>query len=548
MKKVILILGILLITLIISLIGVSILSSLYLNNEFKNTGLTSQTIDSIDKRTVQVSGDWLKYERQGLWTLVTSGASMERGIREGMLTKALIYKQERAFVNQIKKLVPSGFYLNFLKYIISLNNYWLHAAIPPENREEIYGVSRSASPQFDDISSGYQRILNYHGAHDLGHFLTNLGMVGCSSFGVWGDKTADGKLLIGRNFDFYVGDEFAKEKIVSIIRPDSGYKLAMITWGGMTGVVSGMNEKGLTVTINASNSDLSFNIATPVSIVARQILQYASNIEEAIDVAARYDIFVSELFLIGSAADNKAVIIEKRPGVQCIFNPPGNSILSTNHFQSACFAYESNSIQQRINTASGPRFQRLRKLIDEANPFTPASVVTILRDTKGLTNNDIGLGNEQSLHQFIGHHSIVLSPTELRFWISTAPYQSGEFVAYDLKKLFDDQYDNSYETSYLIDSLNIPGDTLSFHQDIPRIKKYRALKRNLHSDNFTFQQVDTLIINNPCYFEPYEIKGDFLQKTDRPDEAKVMYQKALDCTLPTLSDKERILKKLHKIN
>jgi len=78
-------------------------------------------------------------------------------------------------------------------------------------------------------------------------------------------------MIIGRNFDFYINDDFAKEKIVSFCNPSQGYKFMYVTWGGFTGVVSGMNEKGLTVTINAAKSDIPSGSATPVSLVAKKL-------------------------------------------------------------------------------------------------------------------------------------------------------------------------------------------------------------------------------------------------------------------------------------
>ncbi len=94
--------------------------------------------------------------------------------------------------------------------------------------------------------------------------------------------------------------------MIYFIEPEKGHAFMSVSWAGMIGVMSGMNVKGLTVTINAGKSDMPDKAKTPISLVAREILQYAENIDQAIEIAKKRKVFVSESILVGSAQDNKA--------------------------------------------------------------------------------------------------------------------------------------------------------------------------------------------------------------------------------------------------
>ena len=148
------------------------------------------------------------------------GEPFERGNAIGILTSDLHEYQEDAFINQIKKMIPGEFYLKFLKYFVAFFNRDIEEHIPKEYLEEIYGESLHMNSKYDNIiGSPYMRILNYHAAHDIGHALQDKNFVaGCTSFAAWGSYTEDGNLLVGRNFDFYVGDDFAKNKLVDQTR------------------------------------------------------------------------------------------------------------------------------------------------------------------------------------------------------------------------------------------------------------------------------------------------------------------------------------------
>ena len=265
----------------------------------------------------------LRIDPDGLYEMRVCGGPFERGEAIGKLGEDLLYQQEKAFADKLFEMVPSSRYRAFLHYFITIFNRRMGASVPLEYRQEIKAMSASCTHEFDEFGSPYERQMQYHSAHDIGHVMQDYMLVGCTSFAVWGRESADSSLLMARNFDFYMGEEFAKNKLVLFEKPDSGYAYVSVTWPGMLGVVSGMNTQGLAVTINASKLEVPSSSATPISILVKSILQYASNIEEAETIAASFKTFVCESILVGSANDGRAVIIEKTPSAMGVYSPEG---------------------------------------------------------------------------------------------------------------------------------------------------------------------------------------------------------------------------------
>lgn len=490
----------------------------------------------------------LRHSESGLWELKVSGNAFERGEAIGKLASDLLYFQEKVFVDQIKEIVPSDSYLKFLRFFIILFNRDLGKNVPEEYRNEIYGISLSCTHEYDFIGTPYERQLNYHSAHDLGHAMQDYMLVGCSSFACWGEASADSSLVIGRNFDFYMGDAFARNKLVSFYQPENGYRFASVGWAGMTGVLSGMNETGLTVTINAAKSDMPAASATPISILTREILQYASTIEEAYAIARKRKTFVSESILIGSAKDGKAAIIEKSPEKIALFTDNGEQIICTNHYQSDTFSHDERNVENMHNSDSPYRYARLQELLKENAPIDPDKAASILRNRKGTGNEELGLANEMAVNQFIAHHSVIFQPEKKRMWVSTSPWQCGKYVAYDLNRIFSDSADFNQEIYTA--SLTIPADSFLQQPEYQQLLTYKKLtpllrqhikKKEVADERFLKTYQDS----NPHFYYVYELLGDYYHALGQQEKAIVHWKKALSLPIPKRNEQERIQ---HKIN
>lgn len=486
-----------------------------------------------------IDNNWLQKNEHGLWEAYIEGKPFERGAILGNLAQELIVQQEIYFVRQIKQIIPSEAFLYLLRYLVGFFNRNIDQFIPLEYQQEIYGETHFCSDDFNSIGSNYERILNYHAAHDIGHALKDYAVVGCTSFSTWEKDSTESDLILGRNFDFYVGEDFAKDKIILFINPEEGYKLATITWGGFLGVVSGMNEKGLTVTLNAAKSGLPSSAKTPISIVARKILQYAKNIDEAFEIAKQHETFVSESLMIGSAEDGYTAIIEKSVDKIALYRSDSTSIICSNHYQSNRFKTDADNQNNIKTSASNYRQIRTNNLINENPNLGYLEVAKILRDKQGHQGKNIGFGNEKALNQLLGHHSVIFMPKKRLMWVSTAPYQLGEFVAYDLNQVFNLNAVPNHSLG--IDSLLIPEDSFATSSEFQDYVAFRQLKKELtllanNGSDYTeadLAKAERIIKLNPDYYHAYELAGNFYKAKKLYSKAIAAYKKALSKEIAT---------------
>lgn len=501
-----------------------------------------------------VAGDnFLLKNKQGQWELYVEGNPLQIGKITGSLTQELMQKQEAIFFNKVEDLVPSKTQQYLLRKFLAWYNRKMYLHISEEYKAEIYGLSQFSSSNFSEIGEPYLRLLYLHGAHDIGHALQDLMLVGCSSFAVWGDKTVDGELLIGRNFDFYAGDDFAKEKIIAFVNPSEGHKFMSVTWGGMMGVVSGMNDQGLTVTINAGKSEIPLVAKTPISIVTREILQYASNIDEAIAIAKKREVFVSEAIFVGSAKDKKAAIIEVAPdnfGVYEVENT--DELICSNHFQSEAYKNDERNLKWIEESHSMYRFERMEELISEDEKLNVNDAVAILRNKKGLDDKEIGFGNEKALNQLLAHHGIVFKPESRKVWISSNPYQLGEFVEYDLDEVFANREGNPATKTISNPKGNIVEDPFVHSKQYKDYEAYRVLEREVEAaienkETISAEKLAALQQKNPEYWKAYYLTGKYYFEKNYDVAAKIAFEKALTKEITTVPDREKIEKFLQKL-
>lgn len=487
-------------------------------------------------------------EREGLPVVFLKGSPLEIGCADGVLMQDKMHTLENEFLKMIQGYVPQHWVMEMLKNYVIYRNRHLSEFVPADYRMEIFGTTLGCQDIHPEEGPFYNRLLNYHAAHDVSYMLIDnpfIARAGCTAFGAWSGATAGGHLITGRNFDWEAAEVFSRDRVVEMCEPDGGIPFISLSWAGMAGVVSGMNRAGVSVTVNGAPSNLPREIGTPVAIVAREILQHAHNFDESLKILRGAKVFVSTIWLLGSRADGKFIVVEKTPEATNVREAEGDTIVCPNHFETGGLKDSLRNEEYMSGSTSVSRDARLKELLAGARGgIDPAAAVEFLRDRKLPGGVFAGNGHRSSLNAFIATHATVMDLTAGIFWAASPPNQLGKFVAFDVN-----------DFSRELPELTIPADAVLASGEYARaqqarqwlIKGRRALKnRDVQTALGSAKMADEL---NPGFYENAVLRGRALLAMDRRGEAARAFDAALAAHPAFLNERqelEAILRELRK--
>jgi hypothetical protein len=166
----------------------------------------------------------------------------------------------------------------------------------------------------------------------------------------------------------------------------------------------------------------------------------------------------------------------------------------------------------------------------------------ILRDQRGADGVDIGLGNEKAINQLVAHHGIIFQPEKRLMWLSTAPYQLGKFVCYDLEKAF--EYNALKNEEIYEQELTIPADSFLLtnqYRDYVKFSPYR-FPFNPRND----LQPDSVVKWNPNSYHAYMLAADYYFDKKLWDKAIPLYELGLKKEVATMQERFHMEKNLEK--
>lgn len=510
-----------------------------------DTSVTQLATQTNATGRVSLGESWTE-RREGLLVVRLKGRPFDMGYASGRLLRDQTHTLEREFLEMIRGYVPQDWKIKLLQNYITYRNRRLSEFIPVEYRLQIYGSTLGCPdthPQFGDY---YNRVLNYHAAQDVSYMMIDNPLVsraGCTAFAAWGAVSEGGHLITGRNFDWEAAEVFSRDRVVILCEPDGGIPFISLAWAGMAGVVSGMNRAGVSVTINGAPCDLPDDTASPVAMVARDVLQKTHNLAEALETIRKAKVFVSTIWLVGSRADGKFVVVEKTPEATAVRASDSDSIIAANHFQTEAMKSLERNTNFMTESTSVSRYARIDELLRGARGKLDSRVVAeFLRDRKLPGGTAAGETHRGTLNACIATHSVVMDLTSGIFWAATPPNQLGKFVAFDV---------NDFER--LLPERVLPADpglSTGHHDKVAKARKLladakHAFKRG--EAEVALKAADEAETLNPGFYQNAALRGRALLALGRTTEAKAAFTAALAAQPAFLAERRELEEELRRI-
>jgi hypothetical protein len=497
----------------------------------------------VSEEQIKRAGRWIPKEELGIHQLFLFGTPTERGLAAGRLTGKLIDLQETTLIEMLEKMVPgkpllAGGALFLMRWFWGIDRFveqWMG--------EEIWGVAQGTSHRYDKYADRVTRQLAYHGLHEVGQMATDIAM-GCTVFAV----PYQSSWMIGRNFDFEGGRIFDREKIMKWVFPDQGNAFLSVVWAGMVGAVTGVNEKGVYISINAAGSTDFRRFGTPSTLVLLKALQFSNTAEEARKIIESSTMFITDIFLI---ADKESVFyIEKSPD-RFKTKKVDSRLIIANHLTDPHWQEDGINVFRREKLTSLSRFKRgeslLASLQDQdlkSSSGLTRKFLSFLRDKHAPDGTKLHLGNRSAIDALIATHAVIYDAKNALLYVAKGPGVTGAFLGIDLNASF-----RSREIKIISELPQDPEVTPErFHQinysvQLVQQAEKAFKKKDCGGGGKALKETENIFVEHSAYSialgDYYECLGDKVR-------ARAAWEKAVSLRPPYASQREMLRKKLEQ--
>lgn len=286
----------------------------------------------------------------------------------------------------------------------------------------------------------YHLLFLYQSYHELGLRLEDTLAEGHAfAVGPKGDAAKVGNVVVGRTLSLDLGLDYEPPRLVTFYYPDGRYPFVSVGWPGLTGVVTGVNARGLFVSVNAARTDDPLEAGSPLPLVVRQVLERADTLDQAIEILKTTPIRSSGAVLVADGVGRRSAVVELAPRDaeerRVVRGEDRRAVWVTDHLVRDVFERDAMNDWVRRNTSSGYRYARLEELLRSRRTLSPTEAVEILRDRRGLEGQPLGLGNRNALENLATTHSVVADVSAMVLWVAEGPSTLGRYHAFDLRRL-----------------------------------------------------------------------------------------------------------------
>ena len=290
----------------------------------------------------------------GLKVLHLKGTGYERGYQYGAMLKDEIEESLKSGMTMFALYIGKGKHDHNYNYEKGMERIKLGAEemepfIPTEFINEMKGMAKALEDAGSDLT--YEDILMWNTINDTkmlakgpclvedrnppGKRIPYFPRGGCLSASASRDATADGSMIVGKNFDWYATPEMRKHPLVLVVEPtDGGHSYLSPAYPGWICCIEGLNDQGISTGLQISRSDYETMKGVGWHFMTALLLKYSDSIDDAINILTVYPRPCGNIFQICNGKTGDAAVVETTANALAVRYPQdGKNILWTaNHF------------------------------------------------------------------------------------------------------------------------------------------------------------------------------------------------------------------------